>query len=80
MLDRGMRAAPLFVQSGPGFIFPIELWPRALILRADLEAARGDKPKVKEFYQRFITLMSAADPEFQPIVDRAKKALAALGG
>jgi len=79
MLDKSMRQVSLFTQVGNGFVFPLFLYPRTLLLRADLEAAKGDKAVARQFYQRFLTLWAQTDPEFQPIVDRARKALAALG-
>jgi hypothetical protein len=70
---------PLFQQVGNGFVFPAFLHPQAILMRADLEAAVGDKAQARTYYRRFLTLWAKADPEFQPIVDRARKALAALG-
>jgi len=55
------------------------VWPRMALLRADLEAAAGNKAVARTWYQRFVDLWAAADPEFQPIVERARKSLAALG-
>lgn len=40
-----------------------------------MKAARGDKAEARKFYERFITLCSNADPEFRPMVERARKAI-----
>jgi TolB-like protein len=50
------------------------VWPRALLLRADLEAARGDKAIAKDFYQKFLALWANADPEFAPLLERVRRA------
>jgi hypothetical protein len=55
------------------------LIPRAMLLRADLAAALGHRDEAKLWYTRFIDLWSTAVPELQPIVERARKSLAALG-
>ena len=62
---------------GLGIGFAAGLWPRTMLLRADLEAARGHRGEARVWYQRFLDLWSRPDPEFKPIVDRARKALAA---
>jgi len=55
-----------------------QFWPRALVLRADLEAAVGDRAKARSYYRQFIDLWSGADPEFQPFVNRVRGTLAGL--
>jgi hypothetical protein len=50
------------------------LWPHAILLRADLEAAKGNKTIAKEFYTRFLALWAKADPEFAPLMDRVRRA------
>jgi TolB-like protein/tetratricopeptide (TPR) repeat protein len=77
-LDRGIDASSIYASVSPA-AFQTLLWPRALLLRADLEAAKGDKQVARTYYRRFLTLWAKADPELQPIVDRARKSLAALG-
>jgi hypothetical protein len=56
------------------------LVPRATLLRADLAAALGQRDEAREWYRRFLDLWSTADPEFRPIVDRARKGYIAAGG
>jgi TolB-like protein/tetratricopeptide (TPR) repeat protein len=70
---------PVLTQIGNGFVFTGFLWPRAMLLRADLEAAKGDKGVARSYYRRLLALWAKADPELQPVVDRARKSLAALG-
>jgi hypothetical protein len=55
------------------------VWPRVLSLRADLEAAKGDKRIAREYYTRFLALWAKSDPEFAPLMARVRAALAALG-
>jgi hypothetical protein len=57
-------------------------WPRVILLRADLESSlgSGDKALAKELYSSFLDLWSRPDPEFAPVVARARERLKALGG
>jgi tetratricopeptide (TPR) repeat protein len=52
----------------------------ALDRLGEMYEAKGDKAKAREYYQRFVDLWRAADPNFQPQVAEAKRRLAALGG
>jgi tetratricopeptide (TPR) repeat protein len=54
--------------------------PRTMLLRADLAAATGQRDEARTWYRRFIDLWSTASPDLQPLVERARKSLAALGG
>lgn len=54
------------------------LWPRGMLLRAELESAIGNKATAKLLFQRVLALWAEADPEFKPLVDRARSGLAAL--
>lgn len=45
----------------------------------ELYAQRGNRVKAGEYYSRFIELWKNADPELQPRVTAARKALASLG-
>ncbi|MEO8335418.1 MAG: hypothetical protein ABI664_10615 [bacterium] len=58
---------------------PTVLWTRGMLLRADLEAAKGSHAQAKIWYDKLLDLWSAADPEFQPVVERVRQARAALG-
>ena len=55
-------------------------YPRQMLLRADLAAALGFRDEARTWYRRFIDLWATAQPELQPVVERARRALAALGG
>ena len=77
-LDRSAASTPYFPQSSPGMA-SVYFVPRAMLLRADLAAATGQREEARTWYRRFIDVWSTAVPEFQPIVERARKALAALG-
>jgi tetratricopeptide (TPR) repeat protein len=52
--------------------------PRMMLMRADLAAALGHRDEARLFYRRFVDAFNKAAPELQPVVDRARKALAAL--
>ncbi|MGH7636869.1 MAG: hypothetical protein ACREOK_04390, partial [Gemmatimonadaceae bacterium] len=54
--------------------------PRLMLLRADLAAARGHRDEARLWYDRFLEAWSTANPEFQPVVERARRVRAALGG
>jgi len=56
------------------------LWPRAMLLRADLAAALGERVEAQRRYKQFIDLWAKADPDLQPIVSRARAAYQAAGG
>ena len=58
----------------------IVAWPRLALMRADLEASVGSKAVAREWYRRFVDLWTAAEPEFAPMLNRARKGLAATGG
>ena len=47
------------------------LWPRMMLLRADLAAGLGFPEESRLWYRRFVDLWSGADDEFQPLVQRA---------
>ena len=51
----------------------------ALNRLGEIYEARGDKAKAREYYQRFVDLWRAADPNFQPQVAEARRRIAALG-
>ena len=55
------------------------LWPREFLLMGDLLAAKGRKQDAAQAYRRVVGLWSRGDPEVQPIVTRAREALARLG-
>ena len=55
------------------------LWPRAMLLRADLAAAAGGRGEAKVWYDRVLDLWSDADAELQPVVARIRQSRAALG-
>lgn len=77
-LDSATATTAYFPQtSGQGP--PVYFVPRAMLLRADLAAAAGQRDEARAWYTRFIDMWSTAVPEFQPIVERARKSLAALG-
>jgi hypothetical protein len=77
--DGAMPTTTYFPQNS-GQLPPVFYAPRGMLLRADLAAAAKQTDEAKTWYKRFIDVWNKADPEFQPLVDRARKSLAALGG
>lgn len=78
-LDVAAATTSYFPQSGASLL-PVYFAPRAMLLRADLAAAVGQRDEARTWYRRFIEIWSTAVPELQPLVERARKSLAALGG
>lgn len=74
MLDSTLMFTGLETPAMPvGILFPGFLWPRAMLLRADLEQAMGKVPEARKWYQRLLELWGGADPEVRPILDRARQ-------
>jgi tetratricopeptide (TPR) repeat protein len=69
---------PALDQLGPGLAFSGMLWPRTLLLLADLAAATGQREEAARAYRLFVEMWEHGDPEVQPIVQRARAALAGL--
>jgi len=63
-----------------GFAFQGLLWPRTFLLLGDLAAATGQRDEAVQAYRRFVGMWDKGDPEVQPMVQRARAALARLGG
>ena len=81
MLDTTLVITPLeTILSEGGLQIAGMLWPRGMLLRADLAAALNYKDEARLWYGRFVELWAKADPPFQPTVDRARRAYRALGG
>jgi hypothetical protein len=66
------------IVSGLGAIGGPGLWPRAMLLRADLAMAKGLKDEARTWYLRVLDLWGNADAEMKPTVDRIRAALAKL--
>ena len=77
-LDRSMATTPYFPPQGGG-LSPVLFTPRTMLLRADLAAATGQRDEARTWYKRFIDIWATASPELQPLVERARRSLAALG-
>ena len=58
-----------------GVLFSGFLWPRAMLLRADLELATENGAEARKWYQRLLDLWGKADPELQPVVAAVRKKL-----
>jgi tetratricopeptide (TPR) repeat protein len=77
MLDTTMFASRLAAPVSGSFFLQVGLvYPRAMLLRADLAATLGFKDEARKWYDRFAKLWSEADAEFQPLVARAARGAA----
>jgi tetratricopeptide (TPR) repeat protein/TolB-like protein len=76
--DHGWRVTPMVEQLAQGFAQTGMLWARSLLLLGDLAAGQGQRQEAADAYRRFIALWEHGDPEVQPVVARARTALAAL--
>jgi len=77
-LDSIVPYTTIILSSGNTNVQP--LIPRAMILRADLAAAMGQKDEAQLWYKRLLDLWVRPEPEFQPLIDRVRKSYAAVGG
>jgi eukaryotic-like serine/threonine-protein kinase len=77
--DVTWRVTPLVEQVAPGFGQTGMLWPRTFLLLGDLAAATGARAEAALAYRRFIGMWDGGDAETQPMVQRARTALASLG-
>jgi hypothetical protein len=77
-LDSIAPYSTLILASGNTIVQP--LIPRAMILRADLAAALGQRDEAKLWYKRLLDFWARAEPEFQPLIERVRKSYAAVGG
>jgi tetratricopeptide (TPR) repeat protein/TolB-like protein len=66
-------------QIAAGFTFQCMLWPRTFLLLGDLAAATGQRQEAARAYRMFIGMWEHGDPDVQPVVQRARDALARLG-
>jgi TolB-like protein/tetratricopeptide (TPR) repeat protein len=77
-LDTTLQFTPLLVnQQGSS---PQVLVPRAMLLRADLAAGLGRRDEARTWYGNLLGFLAKADPQSQPLIDRVRKAYAAVGG
>jgi TolB-like protein len=80
MLDSTLAHTSFVTPVPTTTAYASEMWPRAMLLRADLAAALHRTEEARLWYGRFVALWSGADAEFQPIVARARAAYKQLGG
>jgi hypothetical protein len=77
--DSTLRTTPLLTPLGslqPAYAGMV--WPRMFLLQADLAAVAGDRAEATQGYRRVIGLWEDGDAEVQPVVRRAREALARL--
>jgi tetratricopeptide (TPR) repeat protein/TolB-like protein len=79
MLDSALAFTPLYQRSILGQSYAV-LVARVALQRADLAAALGRRDEALLWYRRFIDLWANPEPELRPMLDRARRAYAALGG
>ena len=80
-VDSVMPVTPIFVPIDLTSAMPSRsaLWPRMMLMRADLANARGLKDEARTWYTRVAELWATSDAELQPTVARIRAALIALG-
>jgi tetratricopeptide (TPR) repeat protein len=79
MLDNTMLSSHFATNArGVPNVPAMVLWPRAMLMRADLAAKLGFRDEATTWYVRFTELWSNAGPELKPLVDRANAALLGL--
>ena len=76
-VDTAMAVSPWTMFLVNGMYAPV-LWPRMMLLRADLAAARGFPDEARVWYARVLDLWADADADLQPTVMRIRKAMSAL--
>ncbi len=80
-VDTAMAYMPIAAGAVPGIVTVNSsgLWVRAMLRRADLAAAAGQKDEARKWYARVLDLWADADADLQPVVTRIRGSLAALG-
>ena len=77
-VDTAMAVSPWSLFLVNGMYAPV-LWPRMMLLRADLAAALGFPEEARVWYARVLDLWTEADAPLQPTIQRIQGALAASG-
>lgn len=78
-VDTVMPRTPIVALVPGTAISASAFWPRMMLLRADLAAAKGYKAEARTWYLRVLDLWASADAELAPEVARIRASLAALG-
>jgi tetratricopeptide (TPR) repeat protein len=80
-VDTAMAYMPIAVGVVPGVVSATGsgLWARAMLQRANLAAAAGQRDEARKWYARVLDLWADADPELQPTIARIRGSLTALG-
>ena len=80
-VDSVMPITPIFVPLDLTSSMPSRsvLWPRMMLVRADLAAALGLKDEARTWYTRVVELWATSDAELQPTITRIRAALRTIG-
>ena len=78
-VDTVMVRTPITEMVDDFAISASAFWPRMMLLRADLAAAKGYKDEARTWYRRVLDLWAGADAELAPEIARIRASLAALG-
>lgn len=80
MTDTTLQTTGIDQLLGIGGTQSSALWPRAILLRADLEATAkgGSKETARDLYTKFLALWAKSDLEFAPLMTRVRASLAGL--
>jgi tetratricopeptide (TPR) repeat protein len=79
-LGRDAEALPWFASLGTGSVTELPLRALSHLRQAELHERLGDRDQSAAHYAQFLALWRDADPEFQPLVDDARRRLARLTG
>jgi DNA-binding SARP family transcriptional activator len=77
-LGRNAEALQWFASLGDGSVTEIPLRAPSHFRQAEIHERLGNRDQAARHYAQFLRLWSAADPEFQPLVDTARRRLASL--
>jgi DNA-binding SARP family transcriptional activator len=77
-LGRNTEALQWFASLGDGSVTEIPLRAPSHLRQAQIHASLGNRDRAATHYAQFVKLWSGADPELQPLVDSARRQLAAL--
>jgi tetratricopeptide (TPR) repeat protein len=77
-IGRNTEALQWFASLGDGSVTEIPLRAPSHFRQAQIHGRLGNRDQAARHYAQFLKLWSGADPEFQPLLDSARRQLAGL--